>query len=65
MRSREPSPDSLAYCYSLFEAMGTKQKTKLITADAAYQAIFVSKHVRDLVSLRITALVPIKIVDLL
>jgi len=26
--------------------MGTKQKTKLITADAAYQAIFVAKHAR-------------------
>ena len=45
MRSREPTPNSLSYCGSPFEAMATKQKTKLIATDAAYHAMFFSKHV--------------------
>ena len=46
VRSREPTSDSLSYGCSLFEAMAMKQKTKFITAEAAYQAIYFSKHVR-------------------
>ena len=43
--SREPTSDSLSCCGSLVEAMSTKQKTELITADAAYHAVLFSKHV--------------------